>query len=339
MSRQMAELVDEFRVEQPAPKPEEEGEILVATADAKGVPMIRPADATPAGRPRRKGEKANKKQMATLGAVYSVDPKQRTAEEVVAALFRERRPRDEDAEPVPVAEQKRICASLSYDAGSDWIDGEDWVFSWIEEEVKLRRYTGQPLVCLMDGQESLWTARKRRLPRDEEVVDILDLLHVTPRIWEAAHLFCAEGSDEADAFVRHRLLEILRGRAGYVIGGLRQMATKRKLKGTRLDKLRKLCNFLEKNLPRMRYDQYLAAGYPIATGVIEGACRHVVKDRMERAGMRWTVAGAQAMLDLRTTYLNGQWEQYQRHRIEREREMLYPQHDSAHDTVSLATAA
>jgi hypothetical protein len=73
----------------------------------------------------------------------------------------------------------------------------------------------------------------------------------------------------------------------------------------------------------MRYDKYLAAGYPIASGVIEGACRYVVKDRMERAGMRWTVPGAQAMLDLRTTYVNGQWEKFHNYRITREKQRLY----------------
>ena len=73
----------------------------------------------------------------------------------------------------------------------------------------------------------------------------------------------------------------------------------------------------------MRYDEYLVAGYPIASGVIEGACRYVVKDRMERAGMRWTVPGAQAMLDLRTTYVNGQCEDFHRYRIAREKRRLY----------------
>ena len=125
-------------------------------------------------------------------------------------------------------------------------------------------------------------------------------------------------------FVRERMLRVLRGEAGYVIGGLRQMGTKRGLKKSQWQKLQTVCNYLEKNLPRMRYDEYLAAGYPIASGVIEGACRYVVKDRMERAAMRWTVAGAQAMLDLRTTYVNGQWHDFQVYRIQQERKRLYP---------------
>ena len=123
-------------------------------------------------------------------------------------------------------------------------------------------------------------------------MDILDLLHVSPRLWEAAHLFHREGSDEATAFVRERMLRVLQGKAKGVIKGLRRMGTKHKLRGVQAARLRKLCNFLESNLHRMRYDQYLAFGYPIATGVIEGACRHIVKDRMERAGMRWVKAGA-----------------------------------------------
>jgi hypothetical protein len=75
----------------------------------------------------------------------------------------------------------------------------------------------------------------------------------------------------------------------------------------------------------MRYDEYLAAGFPIASGVIEGACRHLVKDRMERAGMRWTIDGAQAMLNLRSTSINDQWSPLQVHRIRHETQRLYPQ--------------
>ena len=262
-----------------------ESEFSYVLADGKGVPMRRPADQMPAGCRRKKGEKANKKQMATVGCVYTVDPKERTAEEVVAALFRERRPQDAWAEPEPVAQQKRVWSSLSYPKDGQRIDGEEVVFRWMFEEVTARR---------------------------------------EPWLWEAAYLFHPEGSARAATFVRSRLLEILRGRTGYVIGGLRQRGTKQGLRGTRLRKLRTICNYFQKNLTRMRYDAYLAEGYPIASGVIEGACRYVVKDRMERAGMRWTVAGAQAMLDLRTTFVNGQWDEFQSYRIERESQRLYP---------------
>jgi len=94
---------------------------------------------------------------------------------------------------------------------------------------------------------------------------------------------------------------------------------------TSLKKLTRICNYFEGNRGRMRYDAYLAAGYPIASGVIEGACRHLVKDRMERAGMRWTIDGAQAMLDLPSTYVNDQWSALETHRIHAEAQRLYPQ--------------
>ena len=323
MNRKMSESVADFRASLPAPAREDEGAILVATADNKGIPMRRRAAQLPAGARRKKGEKANKKQMATVGCVYTVDAKIRSAEDVVAALFREYSPRNsEDSEPV--AQQKRIWSSLSYQCDGQFFQGEEEVFSWMADEVALRRRRGQKIVCLMDGQRSLWAMRKTYLPGDN-VVEILDLLHVTPRLWEAAYLFHGEGSDEAASFVRERLLRILRGEAGYVIGGLRQMGTKHGLRGRRLAKLTAACNYLSKNIARMRYDEYLAAGYPIASGVIEGACRYVVKDRMKRAGMRWTVEGAQAMLDLRTTFINGQWEEFHNYRIRRERQRLYPQ--------------
>ncbi len=99
------------------------------------------------------------------------------------------------------------------------------------------------------------------------------------------------------------------------------------LKGAKKKALARVCNYLENNRERMRYDEYLVKGYPIASGVIEGACRHLVKDRMERAGMHWTRRGAQAMLEVRSVQVNGDWEAYQSYRIERETARLYPHRD------------
>ena len=119
-------------------------------------------------------------------------------------------------------------------------------------------------------------------------------------------------------------MKVLEGKAELVIRGMREMGTKRKLTGSKKATLTKACAYLENNLERMHYDEYLRAGYPIASGAVEGACRHLVKDRMERAGMHWTVPGAQAMLDVRSIYVSGLWNQYQEYRIVRETERLYP---------------
>jgi len=157
---------------------------------------------------------------------------------VVAALFRERPTEARKRASEPVAQHKRVWSSLSYQWGDIQVDAETEVFTWMAGEANLRRRDDQPLVCLMDGQRSLWSSCAEHLPEDR--VEILDLLHVTSYLWDAA-------------------------------------------------------------------------------------CRHLVKDRMERAGMRWTIDGAQAMLDLRSTYINDGWQAFQRHRIHTETQRLYPQ--------------
>src|SRR5260370_3206929 len=182
----------------------------------------------------------------------------------------------------------------------------------------------------------LWQAVQDELP-GTNVVEILDLLHVTPRLWKAAHVFHVEKSKEAETFVRVRLLRVLQGKAKDVIRGLRQMATKHELTGSKRKTLREICGYLEKNRERMRYHENLAAAYPIASGVIEGACRHLVKDRMERAGMHWTAAGAQAMLDLRSVFVSGQWQDYQYYRIKLETQRLYLHREAAEPTFSMAS--
>jgi len=332
MNQQMAQCVGSFRDQLPAPPQAEEGELLVITADNKGVPMRRPGARTPAGMRRKKGEKANKKQMATIGCVYTVDRKMRSPEDVVAALFGEPLPaRDQ---PAPRAQHKRVCSRLS----TAETRGQDEVFQWLAAEAARRvADPDMPVPCLMDGQSSLWNDQSRYF-EDLNIVPILDLMHVTSRIWEAAYLFHQEGSEEAVAFARQRILRILQGKAGYVIGGLRQMATKRKLNAAKRKKLERICAYLEHNRDRMNYDVYLARGYPIASGVIEGACRHLVKDRMERSGMRWTRPGAQAMLDLRSTFINDQWEAYHAYRIKQETLRLYP-HQNALQAVQWRMAA
>src|SRR5204862_787676 len=118
--------------------------------------------------------------------------------------------------------------------------------------------------------------------------------------------------------------DLLQGRVGYVIGGLRRRLKAEKLTGERRQVVRSALEYLGNTKAHMRYDEYLAAGYPIGSGVAEGACRHLVKDRMEQTGMRWTVEGAQSLLHLRALYLNGNWKAFVVHRIQAEQQRLYP---------------
>lgn len=330
MNRKMARQVEDFHASQEAPSVEEEGEIFVQTADGKGVPIRRPADAAPIHDHRRRcGPKPGRKKTATVGAVYSVDPFFRTPEEVVESLFRDpQQERLKRQRPGPC--HKRMQAMLNHtNAEGDQIDGRAAVFGWIASEMAERHGNGdKPIVCIMDGEKSLWDTRDIFQPH-LPMVDILDLLHVTPRLWDAASVFHPRDSSAAKQFVRDRVLRVLRGEVSAVIRGLRRMATTRNLRGKNRSDLRKICRYFDNNRHRMRYDEYLARGFPIASGVIEGACRHVVKDRLERTGMNWVRQGAQAMLDLRCIYLTDRWEAFNAFRIERETQRLYPYRDTS----------
>jgi hypothetical protein len=322
-NRHLAEAVAPFRQSRPLPRPEEEGELFVLSGDGKGVVLRKgPGDPAPKAH-RNKGDKANKKRMAIVGALYSVDRHERTPEELTAALFRD--PRQPGAKPTkrPEPVGKHLWARLSRAADGALGEPIDAVFGWQKAELGRRDPKGvKEVACVMDGQEALWEGKRRHF--GASVVEVLDLLHVTPRLWQAAHLFHKEGSAEAQAFVRQRVLRVLQGRSKGVVKGLRRLGTTRGLSGHKKKKLRTMCNYLEANAGRMRYDEYLRKGYPIASGVIEGACRHYVKDRMERSGMRWSKQGAQAMLDVRSEYLNGDWEAFYAFRINRETQRLYP---------------
>ncbi len=328
MSKQAAEQVEPFRQSLPAPPPAEEGELVVQSADGKGVPMRRPADAPRvADHDRKRGPKKDRKRKAIVGAVYTVGRYARKPEDVLEALFREAEEEKISIAPRPRPCHKRVCARLNdyVDAEGKRHDGMVDVFWWMTEQVRDRNPGGaKEVVSIFDGEEGLWEAQVAFQPLGTVTTGILDLLHVTPRLWQAARLFHAADSAEALAMVRDRTLRVLRGEVVSVVRGLRQMGSKRGLRGAKAKELATLCNYLEKNAGRMRYDEYLRKGYPIASGVIEGACRHYVKDRMERTGMSWVKPGAQAMLELRSTALNGDWDHFFTFRIEQETQRLHP---------------
>jgi hypothetical protein len=315
MNLNMSRQVESFRQSQPTPPAGEEASILVLTSDGKGVPM-RKDEMAKSGR-RKKGEKANKKRMACVGSVYTIEPFVRSAGDVVDEVMREKA-----KEKRPVPQHKEVRAELTRPIEGREVNGKDRIFAWFKQQVEARNpKQDKPVVCVMDGERALWKMLAGYLTG---VICILDIFHVLERLWQAAHCFCAEGSDEAKAFVSQRLERILQGGVGYVIGGLKQMGYKQRLKGAKLKQLEAAIGYLQNNRRFMRYDEYLAAGYPIGSGVAEGACRHLVKDRMERTGMRWQVPSAQAMLDLRAVHISEQWEAFQRYRVEAEGCRLYP---------------
>jgi hypothetical protein len=326
MNLAMSRQVDSFRQCQPTPPAEQEGSILVLTGDGKGVPMRKEQPAR-SGR-RKKGEKANKKRMACVGAVYTIEPFVRTAEDVVDEVMRK-----EARKNRPKPQHKQVRAELTRPIEGVEVNGKDRIFSWFKQQVEARNpQRKKSVVCVMDGERALW---KMLMSYLSGVVCILDIFHVLERLWQAAHCFHPEGSDAAQQFVSQRLRRILQGEVGYVVGGLKQMATKQDLRGAKLKQLQAAVGYLHRNRRFMGYHEYLAAGYPIGSGVAEGACGHLVKDRMERTGMRWQVPTAQAMLDLRALHASGEWQAFQSYRIEAESRRLYP----FKETITRAWAA
>lgn len=317
---QGAEMVEDFRQSLPKINPEEEHEIIVHTADGKGIPIVQDVSEKPIENHKpRKGPKPDKKKMAVVGSVYSSAPNKRSPESVIDSLFQEVASSTEK-KPRVAPLNKRIRASLTRIENNQSINATDEIFNWLIKENKQRNPNNRkPIVIIMDGQPSLWTAAKK-LP--ENRIEILDLLHATPRIWDIAGLFYDKHKDKL-VFIKDRILRILQGGIKSVIRGIKQMGSKRKIGDDKMKKLTTICNYLKKNQQRMQYHHYLEKGYPIASGVIEGACKHFIKDRMERAGMRWTIKGAQGMLDIRSVYLNKQWDEFTAFRIKKEMSKLY----------------
>jgi len=328
MNRKMSTPVVDYLDTLPSPPREEEGELLISSADGKGVPIRGALKSAPLpGSAPSKGPLPDRKKMALLGASYTVDRFPRTPEQIVAALFRDLSPAiDGPTTARPKPRHKRLRASLARCDSGTARPATDEIFGWLTIQAEERDPEGvKPHIVLMDGQLSLWDAAQSSFGKTS--VEILDFLHVLPRLWDAAHLFHLKGGSEAKRFVRQRALRMLRGESRSVVTGLRRMATISGLCGRKRTKLERICRYLENNASRMRYDTYLAAGYPIATGVIEGACRHLVKDRLERTGMQWVLDGAQAMLDLRSMHLSDHWEAFQTFRVANENERLYPRTD------------
>ena len=175
-------------------------------------------------------------------------------------------------------------------------------------------------LALTDGERALQIRVEQKL----NVTLILDLMHALEKLWKAAYVFHAEGSLAADLWVLDRTLQILFGEVGQVVKGIRQSITKRHLTGPKRKTLNAVANYLYRNRTRMRYHEYLAQGWPIASGPVEGACKNLIKDRMERSGMRWTEQMAEAIVKLRAVKLSGDFDRYWQFHIDQDQRRLYP---------------
>ena len=310
MLRDAARDFDAFYRER-APEPAA-GSILVAAVDGKGIPMVKPGGAQSTSR-LTKGQKANRKRMATVATVFTRAPWMRTPMQVVESLFHLERETPADGQTPPRPENKRVWASL--------LKGKTAVIQEVADEMQRRDpERTKTRVALTDGERAL----QIRVEGTLGVTLILDLLHVLEKLWKAAYVFHPEGSIQAELWVMERTLRVLSGEVSQVMKGIRQSVTKRKLFGPKRKTLLGVAAYMHRNRSRMRYDEFLAHGWPIASGPVEGACKNLIKDRMERSGMRWTEAMAEAMVQLRAIYLSGDLDAYWSFHIERDQRRLHP---------------
>ncbi|MGH9170107.1 MAG: ISKra4 family transposase [Acidimicrobiales bacterium] len=297
-------------------------DVLVISVDGKGIVMrpeaLRPATAQAAAKSERKlktrlskGEKLNRKRMAEIGAVYDITPARRSRYDIM--------PPDKERKvtPGPVARDKWLTASVVEPAAS--------VVSQVFDEADRRDPEHlKTWVALVDGNNNQIDAiRAEAKKRNVKVHILVDFIHLLEYLWGAAWCFNSEGDPAAEEWVRDKALSVLSGQAKRVAGGISISATKRKLTKVKRANADKCIAYLRNKARYLDYATALSAGWPVATGIIEGACRHLVKDRLDITGARWGLEGAEAILKLRAIRSNGDFEEYWPYHLDQEHRRVH----------------
>lgn len=325
LSARMSQSVDDFYAQQPAPAIETEGSHLAVGADGKGVRIVRSERENagpPSAKPRLgKGEKSGLKKQTVVTTEFSFDPQSRDPGDVVKALMRqltaeERKAQQHDRQPL----NKHVRASFESKHQS--------ITASLQRAIDRDPTKQKKMIALMDGdphlEKNFRLATHNLAISDRIDAYILDIIHVSEYIWDAATALYGEKDDgRRFQWVEDKLLAVLQGHTGRVIGGLKQIITKTKPRASVKKMLQKTITYFSNHRQMMNYDQYLQKGYPIATGVVEGACGSFVKDRMEKSGMHWTVKGAQAVLNIRAVKVNNDWTDFWKYHINNQKNILY----------------
>jgi hypothetical protein len=307
-----------------APEPGTSDDVVVISVDGKGIVMrpdaLRQATAKAAGAatPKlgtrlSKGEKRYRKRMAEVGAVYDLVPVVRIPADVLASKHGD----DASPPPAPRATAKWVTASVARDAAE--------VVTRVFDEAERRDPEHHRCwVALVDGNNhQIDRINAEAGNRNLKVPIVVDLIHVMEYIWSAAWCFFAEGDQAAQDWVRAKTLAVLDGNAGDVAAGIRRRATTARLTKAKRKNADACATYLTNKAPYLDYPTALAAGWPIATGIIEGTCRYLVADRMDITGARWSVDGAEAVLKLRAVRSNGDFDDYWTFHLDHERQRVH----------------
>lgn len=334
LARHAAVDFDDFYQHRPVPAAEPD-DVVVLSADGKGIVMrpeaLRPATAAASGSGKlatrlSKGEKRNRKRMAEVGAVYDLTPVPRTPDDILTSTDT---PNHEPA-PAPTAKGKWLTASVTADAASVITD----IFDEAERRDPHHRRTW---VALVDGNNhQISRLHAEATTRGIDVAVVVDFVHVLEYLWTAAWSFHTEGDPVAEAWVKAKAAAVLAGKARTVAAAIRRKATTRGLNPTQRRGADRAAAYLTNKADYLDYPTALTNGWPIATGIIEGACRHLVADRLDITGARWSLDGAEAILKLRALRANGDFDHYWNYHIRRER---HRNHESRYTNDIIPTAA
>jgi hypothetical protein len=303
-------------------EPEVTDDLLVLSFDGKGIAMRhadlreatrKAAEAEPKLQTRlAKGEKPNRKRMAQVATVYSITRWPRTSADVLHGL------RDDRDQTRPRPTNKRVWASAQRSAQG--VIDDAFAEAHRRDPEHRRRW-----VVLVDGQRDQIKRVERAAKKVGATITIvLDIVHVLEYLWSAAYAFHKDGTPEAEAWVEHQLVKLLAGRSGGALAkSMRLMVKTHRLDATAAKPVEKAAKYLVKHTRLFHYDRALADGLPIATGVIEGACRYLVQDRMGRTGARWSLVGAEAVLRLRALRASGDFDDYWLFHLAKEHERTH----------------
>lgn len=245
------------------------------------------------------GEKKNSKRMAAVASVYLINRFERTPSDVVKDIFEENDKKLSRPRPL----KKRVWASLE----KSFEEVVDELFIESDRKDPNRK---KDWVALVDGdKKQIKYLKKKAKTYGVNLTIICDFIHVLEYLWNASNALTEE-KDEREYWVRERLENLLNGKASSVAAGIRRSATKRNIPQEKRVSVDKCATYLLNQSPYFSYHNYLKKGYPIATGVIEGACRHLVQDRMGITGARWGLKGAEAILKLRSLKTSGEFDDY-----------------------------
>jgi len=288
--------------------------IQVLTFDGKGV-VMRPealreatrkkvearAQQAPHGFTRK--EKSNRKRMAIVAGIYHID-RHRRSPHTVARQFAPVRLVPSEPQPPPKPVGKKLWASLQKPM-------KEVIETTFAEALRRDPERQAEWVVLVDGDATqIGYIEKAAKAHGVSVVMILDIIHVLEYLWKAAKVRLGSDDPQGASWVAEQIERLLHGQVRLLVRSLRRWATLQRLSLKQREPIDQCATYLANHVPYLNYPDYLAKGYPIATGVIEGACRYLVKDRMAITGARWGLEGGEAVLKLRALVINSDFEAY-----------------------------